>query len=144
MGLETVRLRFFNIFGPKQRGDSPYSGVIAIFADAFRKGNAPTIFGDGMQSRDFIFVLDAVQALLLAGEKSGISGEVFNVGTGKSTSLLDLASYFQSITGKILAPKHLPPRSGDIRHSLADISKARKVLGFDPKFDVLTGLKHLV
>lgn len=144
MGLETVRLRFFNIFGPKQRGDSPYSGVIAIFADAFRKGNAPTIFGDGMQSRDFIFVLDAVQALLLAGEKSGISGEVFNVGTGKSTSLLDLASYFQSITGKILAPKHLPPRSGDIRHSLADISKARKVLGFDPKFDVLTGLKYLV
>jgi UDP-glucose 4-epimerase len=144
MGLETVRLRFFNIFGPKQRGDSPYSGVIAIFADAFRKGNAPTIFGDGMQSRDFIFVLDAVQALLLAGEKSGISGEVFNVGTGKSTSLLDLASYFQSITGKILAPKHLPPRSGDIRHSLADISKACKVLGFDPKFDVLTGLKHLV
>lgn len=144
MGLETVRLRFFNIFGPKQRGDSPYSGVIAIFADAFRKGNSPTIFGDGMQSRDFIFVLDAVQALLLAGEKPGISGEVFNVGTGKSTSLLDLASHFQSITGKTLAPKHLPPRSGDIRHSLADISKARKVLGFDPKFDVFTGLGLLV
>ena len=144
MGLETVRLRFFNIFGPKQRGDSPYSGVIAIFTEAFKKGINPTIFGDGLQSRDFIFVLDAVQALILAGTKSEISGEVFNIGTGKSTSLLDLALYLNRLTGKNLVPQHLPARLGDVRYSLANISKAQRILGFAPKFDVPAGLKSIL
>ncbi len=144
MGLETVRLRFFNIFGPKQRGDSPYSGVIAIFTEMFKKGIAPTIFGDGLQSRDFVFVQDAVQALILAGTKSEISGQVFNIGTGKSTSLLDLAIHLQTLTGKNLAPQHLPARSGDVRYSLANITKAQQMLGFIPKFDVPSGLKFIL
>ena len=144
MGLETVRLRFFNIFGPKQRGDSPYSGVIAIFTEAFKKGLNPNIFGDGLQSRDFIFVLDAVQALILAGTKSNISGEVFNIGTGKSTSLLDLAFHLQALTRKNLVPQHFPARSGDVRYSLANISKAQRMLGFAPKFDVPSGLKFIL
>ncbi|NBR07022.1 MAG: NAD-dependent epimerase/dehydratase family protein [Planctomycetes bacterium] len=144
MGIETVRLRFFNIFGPKQRGDSPYSGVIAIFADLFKKEVNPTIFGDGLQSRDFIFVQDAVQALILAGTKSDISGEVFNIGTGKSTSLLDLVFHLQKLTGKNLVPQHLPARSGDVRYSLANIAKAQGLLGFAPKFDVSSGLKYIL
>ena len=144
MGLETVRLRFFNIFGPKQRGDSPYSGVIAIFTEMFKNGIAPTIFGDGLQSRDFVFVHDAVQALILAGTKSEISGQVFNIGTGKSTSLLDLAFHLQTLTGKNLAPQHLPARSGDVRYSLANITKAQQMLGFIPKFDVPSGLKFIL
>jgi UDP-glucose 4-epimerase len=144
MGLETVRLRFFNIFGPKQRGDSPYSGVIAIFTEAFKKGINPTIFGDGLQSRDFVFVKDAVQALILAGTKPNISGDVFNIGAGKSTSLLDLAIHLQTLTGKNLVPKHLPARLGDVRYSLADIAKAQRMLGFAPKFDVPAGLKFVL
>ena len=137
MGLETVRLRFFNIFGP-------YSGVIAIFTEAFKKGINPTIFGDGLQSRDFVFVKDAVQALILAGTKPNISGDVFNIGAGKSTSLLDLAIHLQTLTGKNLAPLHLPARLGDVRYSLADITKAQRMLGFAPKFDVPAGLKFII
>src|SRR4051812_43180335 len=98
-GLETVRLRFFNIFGPRQRADSPYSGVIAIFAALLGQGKQPTIFGDGQQTRDFTYVSDVVQALRLAAERPGVSGEVFNVGTGRGTSLLDLIAALNRLLG---------------------------------------------
>lgn len=141
--LETVRLRFFNIFGPRQRADSPYSGVIAIFAQAFQKGLVPTIFGDGLQTRDFVHVDDAVQGLLLAGSVPGISGQVFNIGTGLGTSLLDLVQALQSLTGKELAPKFEPGRSGEVLHSRADITKATSQLQYKPSKSFTQGLATL-
>lgn len=143
MGIETVRLRFFNIYGPRQRSDSPYSGVIAIFANAFRKSIVPKIFGDGLQSRDFVHVLDAVQALFLAGTKSGISGEVFNIGTGIPTSLLQMVKYLQEILGTNITPTHEPERLGDVRHSLANIKKAQMELGYTPEVSIETGLQGM-
>lgn len=144
MNFETVRLRFFNIYGPNQRSDSPYSGVIAIFANAFKAGKIPTIHGDGLQSRDFVHVSDAVQALWLAGTSSKVSGQVFNIGTGTSTSLLDLVSYLKTILGSSLSVQHGPARAGDVRHSLANIEKARNLLGFNPKMPVKDGLANLL
>jgi UDP-glucose 4-epimerase len=138
--LETVRLRFFNIFGPRQRADSPYSGVIAIFAAALSEGRTPTIFGDGLQTRDFTDVSDVVQALLLAAERPGVSGEVFNIGTGHGTSLLDLVAALNRQLGTAVVPKHAEPRTGDIRHSCADISKARTMLGYVPRVPFEEGL----
>ncbi len=139
-GLETVRLRFFNIFGPRQRADSPYSGVIAIFAAALSEGRIPTIFGDGQQTRDFTYVTDVVQALLLAAERPGVSGQVFNVGTGRGTSLLELLAAMNRHLGTVMAPRHAEPRAGDIRHSRADISKARTMLGYEPTVPFEEGL----
>ncbi|MGL4554474.1 MAG: NAD-dependent epimerase/dehydratase family protein, partial [Gemmataceae bacterium] len=139
-GLETVRLRFFNIFGPRQRPDSPYSGVIAIFADMLAKGRTPTVFGDGGQTRDFTYVTDVVQALMLAERRPGVSGEVFNVGTGKPTSLLDLIAALNRLLGTAVTAKHAEARAGDIRHSRADIARTRERLGYDPKVVFADGL----
>ncbi|MBY0232947.1 MAG: NAD-dependent epimerase/dehydratase family protein [Gemmataceae bacterium] len=141
-GLETVRLRFFNIFGPRQRADSPYSGVIAIFADMLAKGKVPTIFGDGQQTRDFTYVSDVVDCLLLASEKPGVSGEVYNVGTGQPTSLLDLVAALNAALGTSIAPRHAEARAGDIRHSRADISRTRAALGYAPKVAFAEGLRR--
>jgi len=140
-GLETVRLRFFNIFGPRQRADSPYSGVIAIFAGLMTAGKAPVIHGDGMQSRDFTYVSDVVQALLKASLMPGVSGKVYNVGTGRSISLLDLVAALNRQLGKNLTPTHGPERIGDIRHSRADISRASRDLGYEPKVSFEEGLE---
>jgi UDP-glucose 4-epimerase len=139
-GLETVRLRFFNIFGPRQRADSPYSGVIAIFTAALSEGRTPTIFGDGQQTRDFTYVSDVVQACLLAGEKHGISGTVVNIGTGRGTSLLQLVDALNRQLGTSVTPCHAETRPGDIRHSQADIGKARKLLGYSPAVSFEEGL----
>lgn len=139
-GLETVRTRFFNIFGPRQRADSPYSGVIAIFVDALGKGKIPTIFGDGEQTRDFTYVSDVVSALLLASEKPGVAGEVFNVGTGRGTSLLQLVQALNHQMGTDLTPRHAEARAGDIRHSKADISKAERMLNYRPQVTFEEGL----
>jgi UDP-glucose 4-epimerase len=139
-GLETVRLRFFNIFGPRQRADSPYSGVIAIFAAALSEGRTPTIFGDGQQTRDFTYVTDVVQALLLAADRPGVSGQVFNVGTGRPTSLLDLLAAINRQLGTTVVPRYAEARAGDIRHSRADIGKARALLGYEPKVPFEDGL----
>ncbi len=141
-GLETVRLRFFNIFGPRQRADSPYSGVIAIFAAALSEGRIPTLFGDGQQTRDFTYVTDVVQALLLAAERPGVSGQVFNVGTGRGTSLLQLLAALNRQLGTSVVPRHADTRPGDIRHSRADIGKARSLLGYEPKVAFEDGLAH--
>jgi UDP-glucose 4-epimerase len=139
-GLETVRLRFFNIFGPRQRADSPYSGVIALFIAAITSGRVPTIFGDGLQTRDFTSVRDVVQALLQAATVSGLAGQVFNVGTGRGVSLLDLVAALNRLLGTSIQPTHAPPRAGDIRHSRADIRRARQQLGYHPAVSFEEGL----
>jgi UDP-glucose 4-epimerase len=139
-GLETVRLRFFNIFGPRQRADSPYSGVIALFTAALTAGKTPTVFGDGLQSRDFTYVTDVVQALMKAAEVPGVSGRVYNVGTGKSVNLLELIAALAQQLGVRVTPNHAPARSGDIRHSRADISRTRRDLGYEPRVAFVDGL----
>lgn len=139
-GLETVRLRFFNIFGPRQRADSPYSGVIALFAAALNAGRTPTIYGDGLQTRDFTFVTDVVQALMHAAQTPGISGRVYNIGTGRGTSVLDLVAALNRQLGTNIAPQHAAPRAGDVRHSRADISRARQELDYQPEVSFEDGL----
>jgi len=139
-GLETVRLRFFNVFGPRQRADSPYSGVIAIFTAALTAGRIPTVFGDGMQSRDFVYVADVAKALLRAAEAPGVSGRVYNVGTGGSVTLLDLIAALNRILGTSIAPKHGPERAGDIRHSRARIERITTDLGYSPSIQFEEGL----
>ncbi|MFO0925754.1 MAG: SDR family oxidoreductase [Gemmataceae bacterium] len=139
-GLETVRLRFFNIFGPRQRADSPYSGVIALFIAALGDGRTPTVFGDGEQTRDFTYVTDVVQALMLAADQPGVSGEVCNVGTGRGTSLLQLIAALNGLMGTSITPRHAETRAGDIRHSRADITKAQRLLGYAPTVSLEAGL----
>jgi UDP-glucose 4-epimerase len=141
-GIGTVSLRFFNIFGPRQRADSPYSGVIAIFAGLMAAGKTPTIFGDGLQSRDFTYVTDVVQALICAAKAPNVSGNIYNVGTGRSVTLLDLVAALNRQLGTNLTPKHGPERAGDIRHSRADISRARRDLGYEPSVSFDDGLKE--
>ncbi len=131
-GLETVRLRFFNIFGPRQRADSPYSGVIALFIAAMSEGRRPTIHGDGLQSRDFTYVANAVQALMKAAEAPEVSGNVYNVGTGRSVTVLDLVAALNRILGTDLKPIFAPTRAGDVKFSKADIRRTRHDLGYDP------------
>jgi UDP-glucose 4-epimerase len=143
-GLETVRVRFYNIFGPRQRGDSPYSGVIAIFAAALLNGRTPTIHGDGLQSRDFTYVSNAVQALMKAAAAPGVSGRVYNIGTGSRVNILELIAALGKLLGKNVAPTHAEPRAGDVRHSLADIAKARKELGYEPNVSFEEGLRETV
>ena len=143
-GLETVCLRFFNIFGPRQRGDSPYSGVIALFVAAMKAGKQPTIFGDGLQTRDFTYVANAVQALQKAAEVPGVSGKCYNVGTGRRVTLLDLVAALNRLLRTNIAPLHAPARAGDVRHSCADIRRARQELGYEPAVAFEEGLDRLV
>jgi UDP-glucose 4-epimerase len=141
-GLETVRLRFFNVFGPRQRDDSPYSGVIAIFAGRMAAGKAPLVFGDGGQTRDFVYVEDVVQALVKAGEVPAASGQVYNIGTGHGTSVLDLVQVLNRLLGTDLLPRHATPRAGDVRQSRADITRARHELGYEPRVSLLEGMER--
>lgn len=140
-GIETVRLRFFNIFGPRQRSDSPYSGVIAIFTALMEKGTAPIVHGDGLQSRDFTYVGNCVQALVKASEAPNVSGQVFNVGTGSSVTVLDLVAALNRLMGKEIVVTHAPTRAGDVRYSKADISRTRSMLGYDPQITFEQGLE---
>jgi len=141
-GLETVCLRYFNIFGPRQDPDSPYSGVLSRFSAAFLADEPPVIFGDGEQTRDFTYVDNAVQANLLACEAPGAAGHVFNVGTGGRVSLNQTVQLLNAITGKSFQPKYDPPREGDIRDSQADIAKAKELLGYDPSVHFQEGLER--
>ncbi len=142
-GLETVRLRFFNIFGPRQRADSPYSGVIALFVAAMSANKQPTVHGDGLQSRDFTYVTNAVQALIKAAEApKGVSGNVYNVGTGSSITVLQLVAALNKLMDKSLKPVHSDPRAGDVRFSKADISHTRRDLGYNPDVTFEEGLKR--
>ncbi len=139
--LDTVALRYFNVFGPRQNPSSPYSGVIARFCLAFCRGDPLTIYGDGEQSRDFTCVANVVRANLLAARHPGpLKGDVFNVGAGQRTSLNGLLALFNQITGQQRQATYLPARSGDVRHSLADIERARSVLGYQPAVSLQEGL----
>jgi len=134
-GLETVVLRYFNVFGPRQAFTSPYSGVIAKFCTGMLRGEAPVIFGDGRQSRDFTFIGDAVAANLLAAEAPSecVAGKVFNIATGQSITLLQLVVELNRLTGQELQPRFEPQRPGDVRSSRADISAACRDLGYEAK-----------
>jgi UDP-glucose 4-epimerase len=140
-GLETVCLRFFNIFGPRQAADSPYSGVIAKFAALMAAGQVPTIDGNGLQSRDFTYVANAVQAVMLAAASRAAPGKVYNVGTGGSVSVLTLVEELNHLLGTAITPLHGPARAGDVRHSQADISLAQQDLGYTPTVSFRTGLR---
>jgi nucleoside-diphosphate-sugar epimerase len=140
-GLETVCLRYFNVFGPRQDPTSAYSGVLSKFITTLLADGQPTIFGDGEQSRDFIFVGNIVQANLLACETQNCAGRVFNIGTGGRYSLNETLRLLEKISGKKTAAKYEPPRSGDILHSQADITEARKSLGYEPQISFEEGLR---
>lgn len=143
-GFETVALRYFNIFGPRQAFDSPYSGVIAKFCTHMLAGQAPVIFGDGRQARDFTFVDNAVAANLLAAEAPAgkAAGKVFNVAAGHSIDLLRLVQDINQLTGQQLQPQFEPPRAGDVLHSLADISAARTCLNYSVQVGWEEGLRQ--
>jgi UDP-glucose 4-epimerase len=143
-GLETVRLRFFNVFGPRQDPSSPYSGVIALFATAMAERRTPRIDGDGLQSRDFVYVENVVQALIKAATAPAAVGQVYNIGTGFSTTVLDLVQHLNQVLGTSIQPRHGPPRPGDVRHSQADISRARRDLGYEPTISFGEGLRRTV
>jgi UDP-glucose 4-epimerase len=145
-GLEGVCLRYFNIFGPRQAADSPYSGVIAQFTYKMMAGQTPTIFGDGLTSRDFNFVDNAVSANLLActAPSEVATGRVFNIGTGKSHTLNEVYATIAEHLGFTAKPIYGPPREGDIQHSLADISRATAELGYSPRAHFHEGLKKTV
>jgi len=142
-GLETVCLRYFNVYGPRQTGE--YAGVMTKFMERLRANQPPIIYGDGDQTRDFIYVDDVVDATLLALERDGAAGETLNVGTGRATSVNELCGIFLRLAGKTgLKPTHEAPRSGDIRHSQADIVKMRKFLDYEPKVSLEDGVKKLL
>src|SRR5579864_5917247 len=145
-GLETVCLRYFNIFGPRQDPTSPYSGVLAKFITLMLNHQQPTIFGDGEQSRDFTYIDNAVEANLLAckAPSAKVAGQVFNTATGRRVTLNETFKLLQDLTSYKGQPKYGPERGGDIKHSLADISKAEAALGYKPKVDFEEGLRRTV
>jgi UDP-glucose 4-epimerase len=144
--LETVALRYFNIFGPRQDPSSPYSGVLAKFITVMLRGEQPSIYGDGEQSRDFTYIDNAVEANLLAckAPAAKVAGQMFNVATGRRVSLNETFKLLQPLTSYKGQPKYGPERGGDIKHSLADISKAEAGLGYKPKIDFEEGLRRTV
>jgi UDP-glucose 4-epimerase len=143
-GLETVRLRYFNVFGPRQPPDSPYAAVIPRFLEAMLAGKSPIIYGDGHQSRDFTYVADVVQANLRAAQAPQVSGKVYNIACGQRASLLELIDQMNSLLGTKIKPIHEPARPGDVKHSQADISRAQAELGYQPKVPMEDGLRQCV
>ncbi|NTW05081.1 MAG: NAD-dependent epimerase/dehydratase family protein [Peptococcaceae bacterium] len=143
-GLKITSLRFFNIYGPKQNPSSNYSGVISIFLAEMLSGKRPVIYGDGNNTRDFVYVDDAVNSIIKACFIERETSEVINIGTGKSTSLNSLVKTINNIIGADLQPKYLPFRQGDILHSLADISKGKSLLTYMPKYTIEEGMTKLI
>ena len=145
-GLETVCLRYYNVFGPRQDPTSPYSGVLAKFITLMLKGEAPTIFGDGTQSRDFTYIDNTVEANLLAAKAPAaeVAGQVFNVATGRRVDLNEMFQALKKLTGYAGEVQYGPERGGDIKHSLADIARAEKHMGYKPKVDFEEGLRRTV
>lgn len=141
--LDTTAFRFFNIFGPRQDPSSPYSGVISIFADRLARNAPVTIFGDGLQTRDFVYVGDLARLLARALTMTTLSGQVINVGRGRQATLLDLIAALEKISGKRLECNHAPARLGDIRHSCADTARLQRLFGSVPDTDLATGLAVL-
>ncbi|NWF93003.1 MAG: SDR family oxidoreductase [Syntrophaceae bacterium] len=143
-GLETISLRYFNIFGPRQDPKSIYSAVIPRFIDALLEGRSPVIFGDGEQSRDFTYIENVVQANLLAMSANHLNGEAINIACGRRTSLNQLLEILKGITGSRVSATHQEPRKGDVRHSLADIEKGKQVLHYEPRVGIEAGLEKTV
>jgi nucleoside-diphosphate-sugar epimerase len=143
-GLETVTIRYFNVFGPRQDPSSPYSGVISLFATALLENRAPTIYGDGQQSRDFTYVANVVDGVLRACEATGASGRVINVATGTSISLNELFEAMRRLLGATVKPEYADPRAGDVRDSLADLRLAKEILGYKPIVPFEEGLRRTV
>jgi len=143
LGLPTVRLRYFNVYGPRQLTKSE-SGAVAIFARQALMGKPITIFGDGSHTRDFVFISDVVEANILAAEKRKAEGEALNVGTGKETSIMDLARLIVRLTGSAVPIVHSSARAADFRHASADLTRAKQILGFSPKIKLEEGLEIYV
>ena len=142
-GLETASLRLFNVYGARQTAVGGYASVIPKFLDAIANGKKPVVYGDGMQTRDFIHVDDVVTAFLLAAEKRGIGGEEFNIGSGRAVSIRALLDTMRTAIGSRLKPKFVSARKGEVRDSCAGIAKARHLLGFQPKVSLTDGLARL-
>jgi UDP-glucose 4-epimerase len=143
-GLETVSIRYFNVFGPRQDPSSPYSGVISVFATALLENRSPRIYGDGGQTRDFTYVANVVDGVLRACEAQGASGEIINVATGGRISLNELFSVMKKIVGATVDPIYAELRQGDVRDSQADIRKAKRILGYEPTVSFEEGLKRTI
>jgi UDP-glucose 4-epimerase len=141
--LPVSSFRFFNIYGPRQDPSSPYSGVISIFMEHLQRNQAVTVFGDGAQTRDFVYVTDLVELLAKAAHGTEGVGGVFNVGTGMSHSLLQLLGHLEKLSGKKIERRHVPPRLGDIQHSCADISRLKNIFDSVPATTFSQGLKKL-
>lgn len=141
-GLEFVSLRYFNVFGPRQDPGSPYSGVLSLFSAAVLDGTQPTVYGDGEQSRDFTYVGNVVEANLLACEARQAAGLIINIGTGTRCTLNQTLALLEKIAGRPAKAKYVPPREGDIRDSEADITRARDVLGYNPRVGFEEGLQR--
>jgi UDP-glucose 4-epimerase len=143
-GLETVALRYFNVFGPRQDPSSPYSGVLALFIPAVLQDRRPTIHGDGLQSRDFTYVQNVVEANLLACTVPGVGGQVFNIARGDRITVNSILQQINKITGKDVPPIYSEPRAGDIKHSQADITRAREHLGYEARISFEEGLRRTI
>ena len=143
-GLETVVLRYFNVFGPRQDPQSEYSAVIPRFVSMILAGQQPVIYGDGQQSRDFVYVGDVARANRLAATVPGVAGHTFNIGRGQRTTLIELLETLRTILGREIAPIYQDPRPGDVRDSLADISAARTGLGYEPSVSIEQGLRQSI
>ena len=143
-GLETVSLRYFNVFGPRQDPSSPYSGVISKFITALLKGQSPVIYGDGEQSRDFTYIANVVDANLRAAESNEAIGQVMNLGIGERITLNRLLAELQKVIGANLPARYEETRAGDVRHSLADISRAEELIGYRPLVGLAKGLERTV
>jgi len=143
-GLDTVSLRYFNVFGPRQDPANQYAGVIAAFASRMIRGQPPIIYGDGSQSRDFTFVENVVQANLLAADAAALRGEVVNIGCGEAVDLNHMVGVFNGLLGTSFKATYEAARAGDVRHSLADISAARRLLGYRPQVRFADGLRRTI
>jgi UDP-glucose 4-epimerase len=143
-GLETVGLRYFNVFGPRQDPGSAYSAVIPLFITAMLAGGQPTIYGDGLQTRDFCYIANVVHGNLLASAADGVGGRILNLANGRSTDLLTLLAALNRLLELNVQPIHEPPRPGDIRDSMADISQARQLLGYEIQIDFEEGLRRSI
>ena len=142
--LETVSLRYFNVFGPRQDATSQYSGVLALFIPAVLQDRRPTIYGDGLQSRDFTYVKNVAEANLLACKAPGVEGQVFNVACGDRITVNSMLQHINKIIGKNIAPVYTEARPGDIKHSQADITRAREHFGYNPQFTFEEGLRNTI
>lgn len=143
-GLQTVSIRYFNVFGPRQRPSSPYSGVLSLFIRAALSGTAPTIYGDGEQTRDFTYIDNVVDGVLRAIDAANVAGEVINVAGGGRISLNQAWATLGAILGPLPAPRYEPPRPGDVRDSQADIRRAERLLGYRPRIPFAEGLRRTV